>query len=145
MSKKFNMQSSLLHMPVPRQASRAMLIRSRELRQSSTKTEEALWCALRGRKLHGLKFYRQVCIGRAIADFYCPQRGVVVEVDGSIHRTREQRAHDRYRDSVLAQKGLSVVRFRNEEVFSSLPHVLDAIASACHVYRKSPPPQTHEC
>ena len=70
----------------------------------------------------GVRFRRQVVIGRFIADFYCAERGVVVEVDGGVHLARRER--DAERDRLFAALGLSVVRVLNEDVLLDLDAVI---------------------
>jgi very-short-patch-repair endonuclease len=73
-----------------------------------TPSEEALWQALRGGAL-GVAFKRQVPLGdRYIADFFAPSVGLVVEVDGGVHRG--SRSADRRRDERLRRFGYRVVR-----------------------------------
>jgi len=55
------------------------------LRQTPTRAEDALWQALRGRRLQGLKFKRQVPILAYTVDFFCFDRKLVVEIDGQQH------------------------------------------------------------
>ncbi len=45
--------------------------RARSLRQSENDAEERLWIELRNRRLHGIKFVRQLPIGPYFADFAC--------------------------------------------------------------------------
>lgn len=101
-----------------------------ELRQSDrgTLAEQVLWKALRGRALLGLKFRRQHPVGPYILDFFCPAARLVAEVDGDVHD--EQIAYDAARTLHLNAYGYRVVRFRNEEVLSDLPAVLNTIAHA---------------
>ena len=98
---------------------------ARELRKNQTPAEKILWNELRGRKLNGLKFLRQHPIIHAeypenprthfyIADFYCYELKLVVELDGKIHD--HQKEYDMERDAVLNGKGLNVLRIENEEV-----------------------------
>ena len=101
------------------------LARVRELRQSATEAETRLWSALRGRRLEGCKFRRQMWIGSFIADFCCMEARLIVEVDGSQHE--QQLKHDRARDEALAKEGYRVVRFWNNEVMEQLEGVLTAI------------------
>ncbi|MDP3381323.1 MAG: DUF559 domain-containing protein [bacterium] len=54
---------------------------SKELRQQQTEAEEILWEVLRNRKLNNLKFRRQHPFGRYIADFYCDELRIVIELD----------------------------------------------------------------
>ncbi len=72
---------------------------SRELRGKQTQTEEILWQLLRNRKFHNLKFRRQHAIGRYIADFYCDEKKIVIELDGKIHEN--QKEYDAIRDEII--------------------------------------------
>ena len=58
---------------------------ARSFRRVSTGAEAALWKVLRGRRLGGLKFRRQHPVDGFMVDFYCAERRLIVEVDGSIH------------------------------------------------------------
>lgn len=111
--------------------------RARELRWSMTPAEQVLWDALRGRKLHGLRFRAQHPVGRFILDFYCPERKLVVEVDGEIHD--EQAERDQARTARLEAYGYRVVRFRNDEIMNDLVSVLDRIRTAANVPVVLPP------
>ena len=106
-----------------------VLERARELRQPQTPAEQRLWARLRDRQLGGLKFRRQHPIGRFIADFCCPDRQLVVEVDGDSHA--EQVEYDQARTAWLGEQGYSVIRFSNQEVQHQMEAVLDAILAAC--------------
>ena len=55
---------------------------ARRLRQEKTDAERKLWSILRGRKLDGWKFRRQVPIDRYFADFACMEARLVIELDG---------------------------------------------------------------
>jgi len=110
---------------------KSMIEASKELRQRMTMTEELLWESLRGRKLGGLKFYRQMPIDRFIVDFYCPRMKLVVELDGEIHDDLDQNDHDRLREDMLREREIRVIRFRNEEVIRDLHDVCNRIRKAC--------------
>jgi very-short-patch-repair endonuclease len=69
--------------------------RARKLRNSSTPAEQKLWQALRNRNLGDYKFRRQHPFGPYIADFFCAEVGLVVEVDGGSHL--DQIAYDQDR------------------------------------------------
>ena len=95
----------------------------RELRQKQTIEEDILWQNLRNRKLEGLKFLRQhpLVYDRVtknikffIADFYCAEKRIIVELDGKIHDF--QKEYDENRDLIIQSKGIRVIRFKNEEV-----------------------------
>lgn len=99
--------------------------RSRELRRTMTPAERVLWNELRGGKLAGKRFRRQQIIGGYIADFYCHEAGLVIELDGAVHE--QQRDYDRAREESIRLFGLTVVRFTNDEILQQLPRVLETI------------------
>ena len=102
--------------------------RARELRKEMTPAEKALWTLLRNRKLRGWKFRRQTAISIYIADFYCHEIRLVVELDGGAHEDRRQAAHDEDRDLYLRFLGHEVLRFSNRQIFDEPAAVLDRIA-----------------
>ena len=97
---------------------------AKELRKSMTEAEEILWKHLRNNKLNGLKFRRQHPLDIFIADFYCHQRKLIIELDGGIHDTLEQKEYDEGRTFELEEKGFTILRFRNEEVINDIENVL---------------------
>lgn len=102
---------------------------ARELRKKQTPAEEAMWAMLRNRQLSDLKFRRQHQIGEYIVDFFCSERGLVVELDGSVHDTPERIKADKKRDAYLRALGHTVLRFKNQQVFDDTETVLTAIAN----------------
>ena len=98
-------------------------------RRSMTEAEAVLWKRLRAGRLHGWHFRRQQIIDGLIVDFYCHAVGVIVEVDGPVHEG--QADYDESRSQVFADRGLQVLRFKNEEVFGALAAVLERIGEAC--------------
>ena len=112
--------------------------RAREMRRNPTEPEKRLWRNLSNGQLDGLKFRRQEVIGRFIADFMCPARSLIVEVDGDTH----DEAKDRLRDDVLAEFGFLVLRVTNHDVMSNAEGVLTAIneAAAGRSSRHNPHP-----
>lgn len=96
---------------------------ARKLRKKQTPYEKKLWQYLRNRKLGGLKFYRQrpIIYGYDenrylffIADFYCAEKNLVIELDGGIHNY--QKEYDEQRDLIMQGLGLKVLRIKNEEL-----------------------------
>jgi very-short-patch-repair endonuclease len=69
-----------------------------------------------------------VAIGPYVADFYCHALKLVVELDGGIHDTIEQTAHDENRDANLRALGYSILRFTNQQVLETPELVLAEIA-----------------
>jgi very-short-patch-repair endonuclease len=106
------------------------LERAKQLRQEMTHAEQVLWQKLRANRLAGLHFRRQQVLHGFIADFYCHTLGLVVEVDGTIHRT--QRDYDQERDTVLIEHGLTVLRFSNRDVLENLDAIVNTILQTVH-------------
>ena len=99
----------------------------RELRQESTEAEKLLWKELRNRKLNGLKFRRQHPLDKFIADFYCNEKKLVVELDGSIHDGKINKDYDKSRTAMLEGLNVIVLRFKNEEGINNIKDVLNRI------------------
>jgi very-short-patch-repair endonuclease len=101
---------------------------ARKLRHNLTPSEDMLWQRLRGKALE-VRIRRQAIIRGWIADFYCPSKGLIIEVDGSIHRS--QKALDEYRDKQIFQDlGMRTLRFTNDEVMKNMDDVLRRIRTA---------------
>ncbi|TAE34853.1 MAG: endonuclease domain-containing protein [Cytophagales bacterium] len=100
---------------------------AKELRDSMTPAEQALWVSLRMNKLNGFRFKAQHPIHTFVADFYCHAARLVIEIDGCIHDPIEQQIYNSNRTYVLQELGLQVIRFRNEEVINRLDWVLNEI------------------
>jgi very-short-patch-repair endonuclease len=99
--------------------------RAQIMRKSMTTAERRLWfdCL----KKLPYSFRRQRPIGRFIADFYSPTLKLVIEVDGLTHDSKEAIAYDSERTIFLSGKGLTVLRFTNDDVMNSLESVYLAI------------------
>jgi len=100
---------------------------SKELRRNETVAEKVLWDKLRGRKLNGHKFRRQYAIGRYIADFYCCEVRLAIEIDGEIHNLDDRREYDQIRQEEIEARGITVIRFNNEEIYKGMDSVLEKI------------------
>ena len=107
--------------------------RARTLRQNATSSEKLLWLNLRDRRLLDLKFLRQHPIIYEvfknkplyfIADFYCSEKKLVIEVDGKIHDFQVE--DDLHRENILKSLNLNVLRIKNEEV-EDIPRVMKKI------------------
>jgi very-short-patch-repair endonuclease len=107
--------------------SKYLKTKARELRKKLTLSEKALWSRLRGKQLLGVQFYRQKPIGDYIVDFYAPKAKLVVEVDGSQHRTGDHVESDQKRDLYLCGMGLKVMRFNSREVLVNTDEVVEVI------------------
>ena len=88
--------------------------RARSLRKESTKEKNHLWYDFL--RDHRFRFQRQKTIGSFIADFYCHEAKLVIEIDGSQHYTDEGKEYDQFRTEVLEEYGLTVIRFTNVQI-----------------------------
>ncbi|MGD9691898.1 MAG: endonuclease domain-containing protein [Phycisphaerales bacterium] len=95
------------------------------LRRDLTPPERILWSKLRNKQLAGLKFRRQHQLGPYVADFYCPEVRLVVEVDGATHVQR--RNVDAKRDGWMRANGIVVTRVTVREVMRNRDGVLARI------------------
>lgn len=101
--------------------------KAKELRLKQTKAEKVLWNELRNKKLNGCKFRRQHPVMQFIADFYCHEKKLIIEIDGDIHSKPENKEYDSYRTYELEQFDIKVLRFTNEQVLNYLEFVLNKI------------------
>ena len=101
---------------------------ARELRHRTTEAEQKLWSLLRNRQLKGKKFRRQHAIAKYVADFYCNESKLVIELDGNFHTEAEIKEYDKSRTNLLNELGITVLRFWNEEVIKDPGKVLEKIS-----------------
>ncbi len=95
------------------------------MRKSPTAAERLLWRHLRSKRLAGYKFRRQQQIGPYIADFYCSDGRLIIELDGDAHENKE--TYDSNRQAFLESQGLTVLRFWNSDVLDNVHGVLELI------------------
>ena len=87
---------------------------AKELRKNMTKEERHLWYDfLRG---YPVRFTRQKVLGKYIADFYCAQAKLVIELDGSQHYGESELIRDKARTEFLAGYDIRVIRIPNNEI-----------------------------
>ena len=102
---------------------------AKQLRKEMTKEERHLWYDFL--REHPLRFTRQKVLGKYIADFYCAQAKLVVEVDGSQHYEADNIKKDAERTAYLSAYGLKVIRITNADVnrdFRGVCEYIDAAA-----------------
>jgi very-short-patch-repair endonuclease len=97
-----------------------LLSRARHLRNNGTPFEAKLWLHISRSQLAGYKFRRQHVIGNCIVDFFCPQKALILEIDGDTHDDRR----DRRRDRINEFRGYTTIRFSNEDVGKNIDGVL---------------------
>jgi very-short-patch-repair endonuclease len=97
--------------------------RARQLRRTATLSEVLFWMNVNKKKFYGIDFDRQKIIGNYIVDFYVESLGLVIEIDGGIHKYQEE--YDENRTAYLESLGLKVYRIGDEDVRFSIRNVLD--------------------
>ena len=75
------------------------------------------------------KFRRQHPISIYIADFYCHKLKLIIEIDGSIHDSKEAKLNDKKRQKNLENLNLSVIRFTNEQIKNEVESVIKIVSS----------------
>ncbi|HEX6318826.1 MAG TPA: endonuclease domain-containing protein [Burkholderiales bacterium] len=102
--------------------------KARNLRRDPTPAERKLWFEFLS--THPFKFTRQKPLGRYIADFYCAQVQLVIELDGDTHFIDSGARYDRGRTASLGREGIRVLRFNNAEVMDQFEGVCQRIDAA---------------
>lgn len=77
-------------------------------------------------------------MGRYIADFYCAEARLVVELEGKVHSKKEQREYGQIRREELEARGLRVIKFENREVLKRAEKVLAKIVAVAVKRRLTP-------
>ena len=108
----------------------ALLRLAREQRAIAVQAEAILWRNLRDHRCGGVKFRRQVPIGKFIIDFICFERRLIVEVDGPSHGQADQQTKDRDRDAWLRGQNFHVMRLPNELVIAATELAVARIRAA---------------
>ena len=103
---------------------RELLARAADMRRNPTEWEKRLWRHLSNSQT-GHKFRRQAVIAPYICDFFCPAKGLIIEIDGDTHDP----VADHRRDAKLAQRGFRTLRFSNADVHDTIEGVMLTIAS----------------
>ena len=99
-----------------------------------TDAEIIIWSRIRPRDCAAFRFRRQHPIGPFIADFACPLSRLVIEIDGDTHGSEKARKSDRDRDAYMTERGWTVIRVTNEDIYKRLHSTLDMI------WQRTPPP-----
>jgi len=108
-------------------ASHLIFQKAEELRNRMTPAEEILW-----KYIHinpwKLKFRRQHPVWNYVVDFYCHGIKLVIELDGEIHEVEDVKKNDEIRESYLRDLGLTVLRFKNQEIYDNIKAVMEKIS-----------------
>ncbi|XZF12813.1 endonuclease domain-containing protein [Chitinophagaceae bacterium MMS25-I14] len=109
---------------------------ARQLRNNSTQSEIKLWLVLRNKQLLGYDFDRQKPLGNYIADFFCYDLMLAIELDGISHIHMEDVIRkDEEKQTWLQEQGITVLRFWDKEVMNDMPNVLRAIEHYIEQYK----------
>ncbi len=104
---------------------KALVPYAKNLRTNMTEEERKLWyCFL---KEYPIRFLRQKILYKYIADFYCPQAKLVIELDGSQHYEDEGLRNDEKRNEFLESKGITVVHIANNQIYGEFRNVCEYI------------------
>jgi very-short-patch-repair endonuclease len=118
-------------------AKRETFENAKELRKNETEAEKVLWKAVRSRKLGGLKIRRQHPVKQFILDFYCHEYLLGIELDGSVHENEMAKEYDLNRTAEIENLGITILRFKNEEVLTELSKVISKIQNKVEELRNS--------
>ena len=97
----------------------------RNLRRESTLAERLFWSKVASQQFLSLKFRRQHGIGNFIVDFYCPEKKLIVEIDGDSHATSAGLENDQQRTTHLQSFGYTIVRYDNRDIISNISGVFE--------------------
>lgn len=91
-----------------------LTLNAQNLRKNMTRQERKLWYDF----LSALpcRFRRQKVIGEYIVDFYCAEKKLAIELDGSQHYEEENVIKDAERTKFLNGKGVTVLRYTNRDI-----------------------------
>lgn len=103
---------------------------SRNMRGYGEKAEAILWKCLKSKQT-GYTFNRQKPILNYIADFYCKELGLVVEIDGASHFSGEAQLKDEERDRQMKAIGLEILRVIDSDVRKDPNNVTEFIKEQC--------------
>ncbi len=111
---------------------------AKKLRQQKVPAEEFLWKFVRAKRLDGQKRRRQHPFGRYIADFYCHEAKLVIELDGDSHLATQE--YDTIRDEFIANYWVQVLRIANQELYDYPHQTLELIANTAQKRIQAPLP-----
>ena len=109
---------------------------ARKHRNNSTKSEIILWGELKGKFVGKYDFHRQKPLDNFIADFFCHELKLVIELDGSSHWLEETIQKDKVKELTLNKLGLNVLRFQDEEIVEHLESSIECIKKYIELFEK---------
>jgi len=109
----------------PKSGFRRTIPLRRELRHETTPAEQIFWARVVNRQFLNLKFRRQHGIGNYIVDFYCAEKGLIIEIDGDTHADSQT---DAARTEYLNSLGYRVIRCPNRDIIHNVEGVFEDLA-----------------
>jgi len=106
------------------------------LRRDMTVTEKIIWERVCKNQL-GVRIRRQHPVWKFIADFYCHDLKLIIEIDGEIHLSSERRDYDISRDVILKEFRIEIIRFTTEEVMKKADWVIAQIKSKIELIKQN--------
>ena len=100
---------------------------AKSMRSNMTKEEAIIWRIVRANRFFGYKFKRQVLIGDYIVDFLCPEKKLIIELDGGQHNEPDNILQDSERTAYLSNNGYKVIRFWNYDVLNNIDGICEVI------------------
>jgi len=100
---------------------------ARELRKNETEAEKILWPRINKNQVLGFRFRRQHPINKFIADFFCVELKLVIEIDGSVHDITEYHEHDLGRTEVFNDFNITVIRFTNDQILNEIDNSVEQL------------------
>ena len=100
---------------------------AKNMRSNMTREELKFWCVVRAKNFYGYKFKRQVLVGDYIVDFLCPEKRVIVEIDGGQHNEESNINADNERTLYLESQGYKIIRFWNNEIYENIEGVCERL------------------
>ncbi|MDQ3683917.1 MAG: endonuclease domain-containing protein [Bacteroidota bacterium] len=107
-------------------ASKTIFQYAEALRKNMTEAEKIVWERFCKNQL-GVRIRRQHPIYKYIADYYCHELKLVIEIDGGIHMIKENKKYDISRDITLSEFGIQIVRFTNDQVINQIDQIIEEI------------------
>ena len=98
---------------------------AKTLRKNMTKEERHLWYDFL--RSYPVRFLRQKVIDNYIADFYCHEARLIIELDGSQHYEDKGLLKDKIRTGKIESRNLTVIRIPNNEVNNNFRGVCEYI------------------
>ena len=100
-----------------------------------TVAEKIIWERLCKNQL-SVRIRRQHPVWKYIADYYCHELKLVIEIDGGIHLSKENKEYDIGRETTLNEFGIEIIRFTNDQVINEIEHVIEAISEKIKELKK---------